>query len=448
MRDAATLPGLGRLTGRRERSDLPPGPPLPTWLQTGIWFRKAQTMLRECHARYGDTFALNIAYEGTWVFLTDPEDIKQVFTGDPRLLHAGEANKILLPIVGRQSLLLLDEDDHMRHRKLLLPPLHGERMKAYGELMAEIARKEIDSWPLGEPHRLRQPMQGITLEIILRAVFGVREDRRADQLRHELRDLLDKTTNPAQTFFLLAMGPERIRNFTPFQRQIARVGKLIYEEIAEHREADLEERDDILSLMLQARFEDGAGMTDEELRDELVTLLVAGHETTATALSWAVERLVRHPDKLERLTAEVEDGGEEYLTAVIQETLRLRPVISLVNRTLKEPMEFGGYELPAGVKVAPCIYLVHRNPEIYPDPDAFKPERFVGEKPGTSTWIPFGGGVRRGIGAAFAQYEMQVVLRELVRSRKLLPSRWDDEPNYRRAITETPRHDAEVVLGR
>ena len=427
---------------------MPPGPPLPTWLQTGIWFRQAQRMLRECHARYGDTFALNIAYEGTWVFLSDPEDIKKVFTGDPNLLHAGEANKVLLPVVGPQSLLLLDEDDHMRHRKLLLPPLHGQRMKAYGDLMAEIARKEIDSWPLGEPHRLRKPMQAITLEIILRAVFGVRHDERAAALRHELRDLLDQGTKPFQSLLLLSMGPDRIKSFGPFQRQIGRVDKLIYEEIADHRQADLSDRDDILSLMLEARFEDGAGMTDQELRDEMVTLLVAGHETTATALSWAVERLVRHPDKLERLTAEVTDGGEEYLTAVIQETLRLRPVISLVNRTLKEPMEFGGYELPAGIKVAPCIYLVHRNPEIYPDPDAFKPERFLDQKPGTYTWIPFGGGLRRCVGAAFAQYEMQVVLRELVRSRKLLPSKWRDERNYRRAITETPRHDAEVVLGR
>jgi cytochrome P450 len=198
--------------------------------------------------------------------------------------------------------------------------------------------------------------------------------------------------------------------------------------------------------MLQARHEDGSPMTDGELRDELVTLLVAGHETTATALAWAVERLVRHPEKLERLTAEVADGGEEYLTAVIQETLRLRPVISLVNRTLKAPMEFGGYELPAGVKVAPCIYLIHRRPDVYPDPERFLPERFLDRSPGTYTWIPFGGGVRRCLGGAFAQFEMQVVLRELVRRRTLTPSRDGDERVYRRAITETPRYDAEVLV--
>jgi cytochrome P450 len=405
-------------------------------------------MLRTCHARYGDTFRLRIAYEGTWVFVSRPEDVKKAFTGDPSVLHAGEANRVLLPVVGPQSLLLLDEAEHLEHRKLLLPPFHGQRMKRYGELMAEIAAGEIERWPLGSPYRLRPRMQAMTLEIILRAVFGVREGQRLELLRAELRRLLDMVTDPRKAIFLIALGPERIRNYAPFKRDIARVDSLIYAEIAERRRAeDLDEREDILSLMLQARHEDGSPMTDSELRDELVTLLVAGHETTATALAWAVERLVRHPDKLERLTAEVTDGGEEYLTAVIQETLRLRPVISLVNRTLKAPMEFGGYELPAGVKVAPCIYLVHRRPDIYPEPERFLPERFLEQAPGTYTWIPFGGGVRRCLGGAFAQFEMQVVLRELVRRRSLRPARDEDERVYRRAITETPRRDAEVLVG-
>jgi cytochrome P450 family 135 len=428
-------------------SPLPPGPPLPRAAQTAIWFRGAQRMLRTCHARYGDTFRLRIAYEGTWIMLSDPEDVKRVFTGDPKLLHAGEANRILLPVVGPHSLLLLDEDAHMEHRKLLLPPLHGQRMKRYGELMSDIAAREIERWPLGEPYRLRPRMQAVTLEIILRAVFGVREGERLERLRAELRRLLDKITNPRWAIFLIALGPQRIREFGPFKRDMARVDSLIYDEIAERRLAeDLSDREDILSLMLQAQHEDGSPMTDAELRDELVTLLVAGHETTATALAWAVERLVRHPEKLERLAAEAADGGEEYLTAVIQETLRLRPVISLVNRTLKAPMEFGGYELPAGVKVAPCIYLIHRRPDVYPDPERFLPERFLDRSPGTYTWIPFGGGVRRCLGGAFAQFEMQVVLRELVRRRTLTPARDGDERVYRRAITETPRYDAEVLV--
>jgi cytochrome P450 family 135 len=427
---------------------LPPGPRLPMLVQSAIWFRGAQRFLRTCHARYGDTFRLQIAYEGTWVFVCDPDDVKKVFTSDPKLLHAGEANRILLPIVGHQSLLLLDEDAHMEHRRMLLPPFHGQRMKRYGDLMADIAAREIETWPVGEPYKLRPRMQAVTLEIILRAVFGVQEGERLERLRFELRRLLDMVTDPKKAIYVIVLGPERIREHGPFKRDIARVDSLIYDEIRERRGADdLADREDILSLMLQARHEDASPMTDAEVRDELVTLLVAGHETTATALAWAVERLVRHPAKLERLTAEVAEERDEYLNAVIQETLRLRPVISLVNRTLKEPMEFGGYELPAGVKVAPCIYLVHRRPDVYPEPDRFLPERFLERPPGTYTWIPFGGGVRRCLGGAFAQFEMQVVLRELVRRRTLRPTRAADERVYRRAITETPRHDAEVLVG-
>lgn len=426
---------------------LPPGPPMPRALQTAIWSRRAQWMLSECHKRYGDTFRLEIAYEGTWIFLSDPEEVRRVFTGDPKLLHAGEANRILLPVLGAHSVLLLDESAHVEQRKLMLPSFHGERMKRYAGLMSEVAAAEIEGWPRGRPYRLRPRMQAVTLEIILRAVFGVTEAERLEPLRSELRRLLDMVTDPKRVLFMLALGPERIRRFPPFRRDVARVDRLIYEEIASRRSAsDLDEREDILSLLLGARHEDGSPMSDRELRDELVTLLVAGHETTANALAWAAERLARHPDKLERLTAEVHDGSDAYLKAVVCETLRLRPVISLVNRTLKAPMEFGGYELPAGVKVAPCIYLVHRRPDIYPEPERFLPERFLERPPGTYTWIPFGGGVRRCLGGAFAQFEMEVVLRELVSRATIRPARPKPERVYRRAITETPRHDAEVIV--
>ena len=247
---------------------------------------------------------------------------------------------------------------------------------------------------------------------------------------------------------MILVGPERIRRIPAFRRRVDRVDELIHREIAERRAAeDLAERDDILSMLVAARHEDGSPMSDAEIRDELLTLLVAGHETTATALSWAMERLVRHPEKLERLRAEALAGGEEaYLTATIQETLRLRPVIVLVIRKLTEPVELGGYELPAGVAVTPCIHLIHRDPEIYPEPERFLPERFLDNPPGTYTWIPFGGGVRRCLGAAFAQFEMAVVLRELVKRHQIRPARPASERPFRRAITETPRHDAEVVL--
>jgi cytochrome P450 family 135 len=426
---------------------LPPGPRMPRPLQTAIWFGKAQWMLDQCAARFGDTFTLRILNEGTWVVLSDPDDVRQVFTGDPRVFHAGEGNQILLPVLGEHSVLLLDERPHLEQRKLLLPPFHGERMQRYGELMAEIAAAEIERWPRDEPYRLRPRMQALTLEIILRAVFGLTEGERLARLRIELRRLLDMVTNPRMMVFPALLGPQRLSRMKLFKRDLARVDGPIYEEIAERRRAsDLAERDDILSLLLAARHEDGRPMRDTELRDELLTLLVAGHETTATALSWAVERLTRHPEKLARLTEETRAGGTEYLDAVITETLRLRPVISAIARRLTEPVEIGGWELPAGVTVTPSIYLVHRRPDVYPDPKRFLPERFIDNPPGTYTWIPFGGGVRRCLGGAFAHFEMRVVLAELVRRRRLEPARPEPEPVKRRAITETPRHNTEVVI--
>jgi cytochrome P450 len=427
---------------------LPPGPPLPRPIQTAIWSRQARRMLFACQDRYGDIFRLKIAYEGTWVMLADPDAVKQVFTGDPRVFHAGEGNQILAPVLGRNSILVLDEKPHMSQRRLLLPPFHGERMQAYGETMAEIAAAEIETWPTGTPYELRPRMQAITLDIILRTVFGVGEGEKMAELRDALRDFLDLTTNPRLLLPLLLVGPERVRGFGPFRRRIDRVDRLIHREIAERRRAgDLEQRDDVLSLLVGARHEDGSPMRDEEMRDELLTLLVAGHETTATSLAWAVERLSRHPEKLDRLRGDVEAGADDYLTATIQETLRLRPVISIVIRRLTEPVEIDGYELPAGVSVTPSVYLVHRNPEIYPEPDAFKPERFLDNPPGTYTWIPFGGGVRRCLGATFAQFEMAVVLKELVKRRQIRPAGPKPERIFRRAITETPRHNARVVLG-
>ena len=426
---------------------LPPGPRMPRALQTAIWSRQAQWFLEQSRARFGPVFSLKIAYEGDWVMVSDPELVKQVFTGDPRVFHAGEGNQILRPILGDNSVLVLDEKKHIGQRKLLLPPFHGERMQAYGTQMTEIAAREIESWPTGVPYKLRPRMQAITLEIILETVFGVHGGERMGPLRDALRTFLDLTTNPAVLLPILAIGPDRIHHIPAFRRRVERVDALIAREIAERRAAeDLEERDDVLSLLLLARHEDGSPMSDAEIRDELLTLLVAGHETTATALSWAMERLTRHPEKLERLRADVEAGEEEYLTATIQETLRLRPVIVLVVRKLTEPVELGGYKLPAGTGVTPCIHLIHRDPQIYPEPERFLPERFIDNPPGTYTWIPFGGGVRRCLGAAFAQFEMAVVLRELVRRRQIEPANPASERPFRRAITETPRHDAEVVL--
>ncbi|HEX3174645.1 MAG TPA: cytochrome P450 [Solirubrobacterales bacterium] len=446
--EAATTSAPQAAARPAERA-LPPGPPLPRIVQTAIWSRQARRMLYACQDRYGDMFSLKIVGEGTWVMLADPEAVKQVFTGDPRVFHAGEGNQLLEPLLGPHSLLVLDEKAHLSQRKLLLPAFHGKRMQAYEGIMTEIAEREIASWPTGTPYKLRPRMQALTLEIILRTVFGAREGEGLADLRDALRHYLALLTDPRQLLPVIALGgPKRIRRLPWFRRAMDRVDELIYREIAARRQAeDLEERDDVLSLLTAARHEDGSPMSDEEMRDELLTLLTAGHETTATSLSWAVERLARHPGKLERLRAEVEAGGEEYLAATILETLRLRPTIAIVLRRLAQPVEIGGYELPAGVAVVPSVYLVHRNPQVYPEPDRFLPERFLENPPGTYTWIPFGGGVRRCLGGAFAHFEMTVVLRELVKRHGIRPADPEPEAIYRRAITETPRHDAEVILG-
>ena len=426
--------------------DLPPGPRLPRAVQTLGWMTRPGPFMERCRARYGATFTVRIAHEGTWVFVCDPADVKTVFTGDPRLLHAGEANIVLRPVVGPRSVLLLDEARHMTQRKLLLPPLHGERMTRYGDVMREVAEREIASWPAGEPLRTWPHMQRITLEVVLRTVFGVDQGERLERLRALLGRMLDWTTRPAQMLALAALGPRGVERNRILRGALDPVDAALAGEIA-FRRADpaLAERDDVLSLLLRARHEDGAPMTDDELRDELMTLLVAGHETTATSLAWAVERVLRHPDVLERLRAEVEAGEDAYVDAVVKETLRLRPVLPIVVRKLTAPMELGGRTLPAGVSVAPCIYLVHRRADVYPEPDRFRPERFLEQPAGTYTWIPFGGGVRRCLGASFALFEMNVVLGALVRSARLRPSRPERERAARRAITLTPERGAEVV---
>jgi len=326
------------------------------------WFARPTSVLRRCRARYGDTFTLPIVHEGPWVVLSHPDDVKQVFTGDPRLLHAGEGNVILKPMLGSNSVLLLDEQPHMRQRKLMLPAFHGERMKAYADTMREVAEREVASWPQGEPFAVWPRMQAITLEVIVRTVFGVDRAGEIQRLQKVLERVLDWGTDPLAFFPLLVLGPEHGLTRALARLRLREVDDLVYSEIQRRRGAeDLAEREDVLSLLLQARHEDGSPMADEELRDELMTLLVAGHETTATALAWTIERIVRHPHVLERLT---DEDDEDYLEAVVKESLRLRPILPLVARRLQEPMEIGGHLLPAGVTITPSIWLMHRREDV------------------------------------------------------------------------------------
>jgi cytochrome P450 family 135 len=424
---------------------IPPGPRYPLALQTLGWIARPGPFMERCRDRYGDAFSLRMYNEGTWVMFSDPAAVKQIFTGDPKLLHSGEANGILRPIVGPNSVLLLDDRAHMTQRKLLLPPFHGERMKAYGELMTAAAEAEIASWPGGEVVATRPAMQRITLEIVMRAIFGLSEAGRLGRLRAALTSMLDWTTKPSRLVLLVAAGPKGIPHIPEYRAVMRELDAVIAAEIARRRAApDVAERDDVLSMLLGARHEDdGSPMTDAELRDELVTLLVAGHETTATALSWALERLARHPDAWARLRA----GDEPYVDAVIKETLRLRPVLPIVLRRLKAPMEIGGWELPEGVSAVPSIYLMHRRPDLYPEPLAFRPERFLEQPAGTYTWIPFGGGVRRCLGASFAQFEMAAVLRVLARRcERLEPDALVPERTARRSITLVPAREGSVVV--
>ena len=424
---------------------LPPGPPYPPLLTSLGWYHRPGPFLRRCRARYGDVFTLRIVPDGTWVVLADPDAVKQVFTGDPNLLHAGEGNHILTPMVGRHSVLLLDDAAHMEQRKLLLPPFHGRRMQRYLEVMTEVTEREVATWPSGTEMELFPRMQALTLEIILRTVFGVNEAARLDHLRELIVRLLANGENPLKLLTLGILGPQRLSKAWFWKRERAPLDEALFDEIRRRRGAsDLDARDDVLSMLVQAHHEDGTPMSDEELRDELVTLLVAGHETTATALSWALERLVRDPERLERLRT----GDDAYADAVVKETLRLRPVLPTVLRKLVEPMEIAGHLLPAGVSVAPSIYLLHRREDIYPEPDAFRPERFLEQPAGTYTWIPFGGGVRRCLGASFALFEMKVVLQAVARQLQLRPARPEAEGVRRRAIVLAPDRNAEVLVGR
>jgi cytochrome P450 len=446
---------------------LPPGPRLPRTVQSMGWLFRPGPWLTRQRERYGPAFTIRIVNEPEWVVLSDPDAVRQVFTGDPQALHAGEANAILRPILGARSVLLLDDAEHLAQRKLLLPPFHGERMRRYADLVRTVAEREVAKWPPDAAVEARPRMQAITLEIIMRAIFGVEDPQRLAQLRAALQRLLDWTTDPRRLLLISGLGPRRLQQVPAFRAALEHVHALLDEEIARGRaDPRLEGREDILALLLQASHPpddpDGDGdngavalgdarrgtpMSDAEIRDELVTLLVAGHETTATALAWALERLARHPEAWTRLREEVAAGEEAYLDAVIKETLRLRPVLPIVLRLVKRPLEIGGWELPAGVAVVPCIYLVHREPSVYPDPLAFRPERFLETPAGTYSWIPFGGGIRRCLGASFALFEMKTVLRVIAGRARLGPDDPAPARSSRRAITLVPADEARVVVG-
>ena len=434
--------------------ELPPGPRTPSPIHILQWIFRPIPFMQRCAEAYGDAFTVRIMGPRPLVFFSDPAAIRQVFTGDPERLQAGQANNMVFKLIlGPNSLLALDGGRHRRERKLLAPPFHGERMRLYGDMMCDITDGSIDAWPMENPFPVQPRMQEITLDIILHAVFGVYEDAHHSRLRALLMEY--QRVMVGRNFFLALIAWRRLARL---QRDI---DSLLYEEIRRCRTGAQEGRTDIMAMLVAARDEDGRPMSDEEIRDELITMLLAGHETTATSLAWVIHRLLQNPDVLASARAEVASvigagaaaprpSAEQiaqlgYLDAVIKETARLNPVAPVVVRLLDTDMHIGGYDLPAGSIAAPCIYLTHRRPDLWSDAEEFKPERFLARRVDPYTFFPFGGGVRYCIGAAFANYEMKIVLARVLSRAELRP-----RPNYtvrtvRRGVTFAPSGGMPVI---
>jgi cytochrome P450 len=424
---------------------LPPGPSFPRWLQTLGFMVGGVRYLQWCRRRYGDIVTMGTLFDERFVMLFEPAAVKELFQGSGDVLHAGEANALLGPIVGQRSVLLLDGAEHLRHRRLMLPPFHGQRMLAHVQTMRDCADTEIDRWPVGEPFTLLESMQSLTLRVILRAVFGYAPGAEEDEFARRLRAMVEPLSRARGILVLNAVmrGRRDRASAQQFEARKRAVDEIIYAEIARRRsDPDLAERDDVFSGLLLARDEEGVPLTDQEIRDELLTLLLAGHETTATGLAWTFD-LVLHDA---RVSARAREGDERYLDAVIKESLRIRPVIPGVGRVVRErPFPIGGYVVPVGVEINPSIRTIHRRGDLYPDPRAFSPERFLGEDvPDTYTWVPFGGGTRRCLGASFAQTEMRIILARVLERAALSPVDPEPAETQFRAITLAPKGGVRV----
>ena len=428
---------------------LPPGPRLPRVVQTAGFILAGTRFLEACRRRYGNAVTLSTLFDSPFVMVFDPALVKELFQGPGEQLHAGEANSLLGPVLGERSVLLLDGAEHLRHRRLMLPQFHGARTQAYAEVMRESADLEIDSWPIAEPFAIHASMQSLTLRVIMRAVFGYQGGAEEEELRQRLRAMIEPVARPRGMLVLFTLG--RLGGdrgaATEFEAARRAVDEILYAEIARRRgEPDLDQRDDVFSALLLAEDEQGQRLSDREVRDELVTLLLAGHETTATGLAWTFDLLLHHPAVHKRAL----EGDDEYLDAVVKESLRLRPVIPGVGRVVRgEPFRLNGYLIPPGVEINPSIRMMHRREDLYPNASTFRPERFLGPNaPDTYTWIPFGGGTRRCLGASFAQTEMRIVVRRVLQRAALRPADPKLEKAQFRAITLAPRNGVRVIQDR
>jgi cytochrome P450 len=449
---------------------LPAGPPTRSIVNMVRWVAKPLPWLADLNARYGNVFSMYLPrLDAPVVIFAEPSAVRDLWTGDPQYLNAGQANIILRSVLGKDSLLVLDGERHLRERRLMLPPFHGERMKAYGDAMREVTAREIDRWPIGRPFPVHESTQAITLDVIMRTIFGVGgDDPRLTPLRDALVKFTTLGTSRIGTAFLLMTPPERAEQlqqlatrgwgrllpWAPIVRAAQETDRLVRELITARRREGSAGRTDILSMLLEARDEAGVPMTDDQLRDEMLTLLVAGHETTATTLAWTLHHLLQHPEWLARVRAEVREVGTTdldklvLLDAAIKETLRLTPIIPMVGRVLGKPMTIGGVDLPSGAVALACIYLVHRRADLWPDPQRFDPDRFVGKKADPSTYFPFGGGARRCLGMAFASYEMKIVLATILARTDLAAAPGRKIKLIRRGITFAPSGGMPIVVTR
>lgn len=430
---------------------LPAGPRIPTTLQAAIWALRPLELMDRAEARYGEIFTLRVRRGKPWVLLTNPQHVKAVFTRASELMGAGagEANPLLTPLLGPRSVMLLDEPQHMGDRKRLLPSFHGGRMKDYGAMMSQIAREKVAEWPVGEPFELWPRMQEISMEVVMHSVFEDIEPARGELLRARIAELTNWINQPRRLALLAAVGSRSITAAPGFNRSMGRLEAVVLEEVRMRRARGIPEgQEDIFSMLERGHMREGEPASEEKMRDELVTMLSDG--PTATSLAWVFERLLRHPKKLARLREEIlRDEGDEYLDAVVKETLRLCPAVPLVMRRLIEPMELGGYRLPAGTIVAPCVYRMHRRGDIYRNPLEFEPERFLGgADAGAYTWIPFGGGVRRCVAASFAQLEIKRVIEVVLRELDLRPASEGDEEAARSSVSFAPGGGARVIASR
>ncbi|MBD2250725.1 cytochrome P450 [Nostoc parmelioides] len=433
--------------------ELPDSPKIPKFMQLVRWIYQPLQLMEASAKAHGDCFTLWLTNKRPLVFLSNPQAIQELFTTPLEQLDARGTAQILQPLVGENSLLLLSGETHQRQRKLLTPPFHGDRMRAYGDIITNITKEVISNWQLGKPFSVRDSMQEITLRVILQAVFGLREGERYTQLQKRLCDILDLSGSALRSTlsFLPALQID-LGSWSPwgyFLRQRAAIDQLLYAEIQDRRDHPDPSRTDILSLMMAARDENGEAMTDVELRDELMTLLVAGHETTASALTWALYWIHKLPQVREKLLAELDNFGDNgdvneitrlpYLTAVCQETLRIYPIVMVtIPRITKTNLEIGGHQFAPGTMLVGCIYLMHRRPDLYPQPQEFKPERFLEKQYSLYEYLPFGGSNRRCVGMAFALYEMKLILATVLANVDLaLVDNYPVKPT-RRGVTLAP----------